>query len=114
MNTATHTPTPWIVFDASARYPGIDGQNDTTVVVHGYDGEACGVRGSVHATALANAAFIVRACNAHDELVAALKEARNQMLTNRECAGKRQSNERVNMTSAALLQIERALAKAGV
>jgi len=54
MNTATHTPTPYRVY-ASRRIMGPDST---------YVGSA---------TSEENAAFIVRACNAHDELVAALR-----------------------------------------
>jgi hypothetical protein len=51
----SHTPTPWTVRDC-AVYMGTAG---------GFDLRGCPQPD-------ANAAFIVRACNAHDELVAAL------------------------------------------
>lgn len=67
--TAQHTPTPWV--------------HDPVLPAHVYSDDATG---SIVATCTgfsfaprpeaekrANAAFIVRACNAHDELVAALR-----------------------------------------
>jgi len=68
----THTRTPW----------GLD-QNATgtqwMITVDGYDDEGSHHRGVISTLAItnehseANAAFIVRACNAHDDLVVALK-----------------------------------------
>jgi len=62
--TTQHTPTPW-------RAIGF------TIESHDYDHElVCRVSKSGGGTRIeANAAFIVRACNAHDELVAALESA---------------------------------------
>lgn len=100
---AKHTPTPWIEQEMPPRC------NDRITADDGEGTTICELPYGLDA----NTAFIVRACNTHDDLVAALKEAQDQILTNRACAGRKQSNERVNMTSAALLQIERALAKAG-
>ena len=59
-----HTPGPWIK-DKRGELRGSNGQ---TVLV--YD---LGVGNTVSKIA-ANAAFIVTACNAHDELVAALRD----------------------------------------
>lgn len=68
MNTATHTPTPWKValrkdnrvpnriVTETPVYPGAVNPAEIARVVERND-----------------CAFIVRACNAHDELVAALK-----------------------------------------
>jgi hypothetical protein len=58
---AAHTPTPWRI--------GIAGR------VLGGDGLSV-----VSFNRKANAAFIVRAVNAHDDLVAALRKARNIIL----------------------------------
>lgn len=59
-----HTPTPWI----------LDGdwilKDDDTPVA------------AAHVNAEANAAYIVRACNAHERLVEALKEARDLLALN--------------------------------
>lgn len=59
-----HTPTPW----STSGTKVVDGK----IVV-----AQCKFAGVMsHMQAAHNAAFIVRACNAHEELVAALKEAR--------------------------------------
>jgi len=63
MNTATHTPTPWMVeadedgVQCISHGGGRDGDIVTNIRYADRRGEA-------------DAAFIVRACNAHDELVA--------------------------------------------
>ena len=60
--TAKHTPTPWHV--------GTTRKDATTVLCHqGILAEVYGRRSDREA----DAAFIVHACNAHDELVAALE-----------------------------------------
>jgi hypothetical protein len=58
--SAEHTPTPWYISGKSTIRRG---SNDWIGYVHWRNGAA-------------NAEFIVRACNAHDNLVAALREAR--------------------------------------
>jgi hypothetical protein len=64
MSTTTHTPTPWYTeLDRSIRADDGDGH---VALLAGSDFNV--------ATEEANAAFIVRACNAHDALVAALRE----------------------------------------
>lgn len=63
MNTQ-HTPTPW-------KVDGMDVVSPSEMIVVGclqWCGEDRGGEGE------ANAAFIVKACNAHDELVAALRD----------------------------------------
>ena len=65
-----HTPTPWITETSdNKRTTYIVDSATETYLVATLDGNDP-VRGSV--TADANALFIVRACNSHDELVAAL------------------------------------------
>jgi hypothetical protein len=63
-----HTPTPWSRnIPPASKYPVIfAGRNThvTTVNTHGLSKDEIE----------ANTAFIVRACNSHDELVAALKK----------------------------------------
>jgi hypothetical protein len=54
MNIAPHTPTPWLLDDEWVLK-----DEDTPIA-------------SAHVNAAANAAFIVRACNAHASLVNAL------------------------------------------
>ena len=78
--TEQHTPTPWTVYDAAdAYYPGIDAAR-RTVVVFGSADEECGVRGDTPEEAEANARFIVRAVNSHDEMLEALTLARTFMV----------------------------------
>lgn len=67
--SAQHAPTPWTVYDAGSEgYPGIDA-GWRSIVMFGSADEECGVRGDTHAEAEANARFIVRAVNCHDELL---------------------------------------------
>lgn len=66
--TTQHTPTPWEVSlrnaGAAIIAPAASGKiHEATIICSGLGGH----RG--------NAAFIVRACNAHDELVAALRNS---------------------------------------
>lgn len=51
-----HTKTPWLVASGSGRTIITDGRIPAVAETHGDDAEG-------------NAAFIVRACNAHDDLV---------------------------------------------
>jgi len=73
MTTNAHTPTPWEVGDLDHN-----GQR----IVRGEHIEICTCWhhcvGSIEREMEANAAFIVRAVNAHEELVAALRETRDQ------------------------------------
>jgi len=69
----THTPTPWTAtanIDAGPYGPSWTVRVDKQVVVASISGAA--LHGGQE-RAEANAAFIVRAVNAHDELVAALE-----------------------------------------
>lgn len=67
--SAAHTPGPW--------YVSADGHirdNANMEPIGTVDGRAAGADGDEYTDrGVANAAFIVRACNAHDELVAALR-----------------------------------------
>lgn len=69
----THTPTPWI-FNQNKGCIEVNGEK---LLVNGVSLPCGNHPESNHATA--NAQFIVRACNAHDELVAALKLALCQL-----------------------------------
>ena len=60
--TTQHTPTPWLA-DSSGLRAGVG--PILFMTTGGYTGRS---------TAKANAAFIVRACNAHEELVTALDD----------------------------------------
>jgi hypothetical protein len=65
----SRTPTPWNLSGNSAWW---DGAKDRGAVFE------CRIRTGTHVPAgqnEANAAFIVRACNAHDDLLAALRSA---------------------------------------
>jgi len=77
--SAAHTPTPWSVFRAGKQY-GIDAESMQSIVSFGDDHEPdIGVQGATIEEAHANAEFIVRAVNSHEDLVAALKEARGYL-----------------------------------
>ena len=66
MNAAEHTPTPWVV-DSEEGVPGIFADDGVIVC---YTGEVAGIsRHFQRENCEADAAFIVLACNAHDELV---------------------------------------------
>ena len=67
-----HMATPWKIYCDTDRYPGLQAAGNKTVVIFGNEGEEAGVRGRTPEEALANAAFIVRAVNAHDDLVRAI------------------------------------------
>ena len=76
--SAEHTPTPWSVFEAGKRY-GIDADMGVSIVLFQANDErhGDGVLGRTKDEAHANAEFIVRAVNAHDDLVAAVKLVRS-------------------------------------
>lgn len=61
---AQHTPTPWTADDGAVWY----GDRPIRVLI----ADCSPAGGNDHA--IGDATFIVRACNAHDELVAALRE----------------------------------------
>ncbi len=77
MTKSKHTPTPWTL--DTHKYTD-DGNKCRTFVIHGKDYAIGRIQGPFavigkDAEKEANAAFIVRACNAHDELVRALETA---------------------------------------
>lgn len=67
-----HTPTPW----TNPTDGGIKAPAECTTLRSGrkVPFRVCTMQDGDRETVRANAAFIVRACNAHDELVAALRE----------------------------------------
>lgn len=69
MSNATHTPTPWELYDEGKSAVGhqfaIVGNKERIATVHGLENELPKTQ--------ANAAFIVRAVNCHDELVETIK-----------------------------------------
>ena len=72
---AQHTPTPWQTYAPMAEHCqiAIESINSETIAIV----ELMDAKRDYNATAKANAAFIVRACNSHDALVAAATEAEN-------------------------------------
>jgi hypothetical protein len=74
--TETHTPTPWLAkedgYEIYITSPDYDDNGYEIAIVDnlGLDGKQADLQ-------RVNAAFIVRAANAHDELVEALEEARD-------------------------------------
>jgi hypothetical protein len=73
--TASHTPTPWVVEKNS-----VNAENGSVVSIAecGLSAPGQSWSGTDYSTRehqAANAEFIVRACNSHDQLVAALKAA---------------------------------------
>jgi hypothetical protein len=72
----THTPTPWFDNDHGLIYgASIDWQDEAPVVADVIADRERQAFGIMTDTERANIAFIVRACNAHDDLVASLKLA---------------------------------------
>ena len=63
----THTPTPWTLNAEREKIEDADGEFVTRLSLSRYHDDRA------DPIAEANAAFIVRACNSHDELVAALR-----------------------------------------
>jgi len=70
--SAGHTPTPWTVFRHGKKY-GIEAVHQSIVVFGGDCEPDMGVQGATVEEAHANAEFIVRAVNSHENLIAALK-----------------------------------------
>ncbi len=73
-NETKHTPTPWVY---TAEMYGINNMRvyGVTGGIHNQGIANCGY--DARGESKANAGFIVRACNAHDELVAALEQCKN-------------------------------------
>jgi hypothetical protein len=91
--TTQHTPTPW-VYDEVTRQ--IWDAQKCTIVDMDYSDQ-------LPDADVANAAFIVRACNSHEQLVAALKITTNDLAVAIEQAGKDPAaDDRVKRARAAL------------
>lgn len=99
----THTPTPWKVLGYTPYGEDYritdDIGNDIAIVPH-WDDEA-------KIEARANAAFIVKAVNCHEELLEALKEAKKAIQEQMNCCGES------DILMAPMDLIEQALSKAG-
>lgn len=81
--TTKHTPTPWSIhwLMGTGNYHWISrssNEEDRVCLVETF----APTDGDMEAVGKANAAFIVRACNSHDELVAALELALSHMPDN--------------------------------
>lgn len=103
--TTAHTATPWQVND-----------NDSFQICDA-DGEVRGcapiafMHSAPRAEKIANAKFIVRACNAHDDLVKALQAARDAL---RDCHPAMRHFPETTLNHAnAIAAVSAALAKAG-
>lgn len=70
-----HTPGPWHAEEWTCHAPTTVRAADGVVVAECATGRAID-------NAIADAAFIVRACNSHDDLLAALREAVEQLERN--------------------------------
>ena len=80
-NAIKHTPTPWRIGRNGTDYCVFAGEDGLVADCDTSD-DACGNK-----TDIANAAFIVRACNSHQALVDALKDLRGRFLLVCENAG---------------------------
>lgn len=70
-----HTPTPWIVDYNGQSLEIAANPNESIAMVHNTDGPDDEICQGVPDLSMANAQFIVRACNAHDQLLEACKMA---------------------------------------
>ncbi len=73
MNKSQHTPGPWLhvhqtASDYSHDIMAVNEQGPPTLIA------TCGCQVCIDGHVFANAEFIVRACNAHDELLATCKK----------------------------------------
>lgn len=91
---AQHSPLPWHVAEASSGGFFVDVRGDDSRLL------AIAAKTGIRGEAEANAAFIVRAVNAHDDLVAALTQAR------------REYGAFGRLSGEALVQMDAAIAKA--
>ena len=73
MTTQQRTPGPWSITTAT----GSEGYTNTEITA--WPTTICKIPRTAGTPFLANAVFIVTACNAHDELVAALQDARDAL-----------------------------------
>jgi hypothetical protein len=72
----SHTPTPWLYEITSDHAPAFIYVENSDNDLAGIAIADCKAVDLTYAECDANAAFIVRACNAHDELVAALEQSK--------------------------------------
>lgn len=103
-----HTPTPWRISEVFGR-----GHKNHIAGADDYQVSDCESYKKSLIEQEANAAFIVKCVNAHDELVEALRDVTMQFEHyRRETAdGRRPSNEVTNMSSAYILKANKAIAK---
>lgn len=109
---AQHTPTPWEIGNVTYQHnfecwtKTVSAKGTRPLVGHR-------VAGRTEAECNANAAFIVRAVNAHDELVAALRFAKESIVQNRTLDEARNDHALNEAMVAVENRISAALAKAG-
>lgn len=73
-----HTPTPWYAFEQEAAY---DPREKQQVIAWEANGATLAITGGYNpAEQRANAAFIVRACNSHADLLKAAAQAYQRLL----------------------------------
>ena len=69
-----HTPTPWrVLVGGPDERPGIEAESLSVVIWGVRDNEDAGVDGENPEQELANAEFIVRACNSYYDMIEALR-----------------------------------------
>ncbi len=74
--TTPHTPTPWYADDNGLIYgEAANDQDEAPFIADVIASRECAAFGIMSDTERANVAFIVRACNAHDEFIGGLKLA---------------------------------------
>jgi hypothetical protein len=100
----THTPTPWVALP-TAFNEGFTISAQPSPVLRGFTKQIAFVGDKADEETKANAAFIVKAVNAHDELVAALKGCLDALLSSTE--------EDADYVEAMIRRSNAALAKAG-
>jgi hypothetical protein len=78
MSNAAHTPTPWDMDESGVRINADNGCATTIAFCAGITPGTnwSGTDYATHSHAKANAAFIVRACNVHEQFVDALRKGR--------------------------------------
>lgn len=87
MSAKGFTPGPWAIFkpDQQHRYPGIEA-GEQSIVLYGYQGDDCGVRGESADVAQANARLIASAPTLLEALTLAASKPLAQHCTDEEWA----------------------------
>ena len=111
MTEAKHTPGPWTIWpDADSDQLAVGPERGGVAICDVVITNGIGVNTeSTRATGYANADFIVRACNNHDDLLAALMDAEAVLMGLRDSGG-----ELAIASYPALVSVRAAIAKAEV